>query len=441
MKKRKPIVFVWLTLVALAGIWLSTMSGCSQVDPEIGSDFFDEVSFELVTWDTLTMEMSTVQLDSVITNAPVRLLVGEAVQEDLGEMSAETYFQLGGDVLTDFPTGSRFDYSRVTMTLYFDDYYYGDTTKLMTLEVQELSEDLELDEDGYLYNSSSFGTKTDFSGQPIIYGTTSFYPKPTQKDSIEIDLLTERGLEIFNFLADGEIAASDFKDYLKGFKIVSKDAHCILGFTISPSLKIYYDDRSDEDSEEQTLEFNTSVDDIYFNHLVASTYNEAFLTLDSEDRLSSELTNNQSYVQSGIGRAVRIDLPHIRNILSGDDELLLDKVELVLMIENEIPEETYMLQNLSVYRVDKNNDFLAVYDLPYTLSVDSEYGYGRSYTIDITDFVEEQIALNTVINEDGILLRFETEQFFGTLDHLILADQHSDKEKSIIKLNVVKIKQ
>ncbi|PIB33961.1 hypothetical protein BFP72_00185 [Reichenbachiella sp. 5M10] len=434
----KKIGKSWVILVGI--IVAGLVASCSDTDPEIGSDFFDDVSFEVVTWDTVTMQLSTVQLDSMVTSSPIRLLLGKASHVDLGEITAEPYFQVGDNAITDFPVGADFRYLRTSLTLYFDHYYYGDTSQLMEIQIQELGEELEYDDDSRLYNFSVVPAVTNGGDEPIVFGAETLYPQPIKLDSIEIEILADRGQQIYDFLSEGEVDIEDFKDFIKGFKITTPTVGCVLGFKPEAVLRVYYDDLADETSdEEEVLEFGMGEGDLSFNHIEVLRSGTLDASID-QGAIASSLSAHRSYVQSGLGLGLRLDLPYIREILARDEELLLDKVEIELMVQNEFPEELAMLQTLAVYRVDEDNDELRLYEMPMSVSLNLEYGYDRYYTIDITEFVEEQLELDTELNEDGLLIRYADETFNASLNHLILADQQNSDEKSKIKLNVIRIK-
>ncbi|MCZ8216491.1 MAG: hypothetical protein O9262_09655, partial [Cyclobacteriaceae bacterium] len=60
-------------------LWCS----CNETS-EIGAGFFKEGNLGLNYTDTLTLKVSTVTADSIVTGAATRLLVGNHVDDDLG---------------------------------------------------------------------------------------------------------------------------------------------------------------------------------------------------------------------------------------------------------------------------------------------------------------------------------------------------------------------
>lgn len=426
------------------GLLVSVLVACNDSNPEIGSSFFDEVSFELQTWDTLTLNFSTICLDSFSTSSPSRLMVGTATQGELGAITAESYFQMSSDTYTSFPTGKDYSFTEATLVFLYDGYYYGDTTVQTSWQIQELSEELEPDEDedgDYtdLFNFSSFEVK-ESAGLPTVLGTTTFHPKPYTGDSIEIELDQEWGQALFEFLDEEDLDADMFKEYFYGLKLVSTSGESILGLGTDAVLRIYYQDHTDEDPEDKILNFQLNTADYYFNHLETDR-SSTLLDLDRDEVRDSEDTDHRVYLEGGLGLAVKVEIPYLTSIIERDEELLIESVKLELPIFNTIPAENYMLQNLIVNRIDEDNDILESVNVSLALDVSSEFGYDRKYTIDITEFVEEQIQTNVEPNDDALLIRFEEDYFNNSVNHLIFPDQSGDEEESKLQLSVILLRQ
>lgn len=413
---------------------------CMQEDPEIGSDFFNEVSFEIVSWDTLTVDMYTIHIDSVETNSPARLLAGEVEHNELGLIEAEAYFQLSPDLEYSVDDLKDGEFQDAFLTLYYDRYYYGDTTALMQLEVYELAEEMELDDELKLYNHSTFEIKSDLTNQAISLGSYTFSPRPYAQDSVEIPLEDTFAKALFEVLKEDQIATGDFLDLLHGLKIRSLTTGAIIGFQPALALKLNYLDKSESVSVERTLYLTSSTTAIQFNHIEAEGIDGVFPDSE-EEKLSSELTNNLAYVQSGLGLAIRVEMPYLKHLLSADETPLIDEVKLELVFENEIPEEVYMLTSgLTLRKVDHNNQVIFEYDEVAELVLDIEYDEERKFVLDVSEFVIEQLSIGTQDNHDALLIQFPEEYALSTLNHLIVSDQEKSNESSKIILNVLNIK-
>ncbi|MEO9967997.1 MAG: DUF4270 family protein [Reichenbachiella sp.] len=413
---------------------------CMQEDPEIGSDFFDEVSFEILTWDTLTVNLSTVRYDSVSTSTPARLLVGQADHPSLNAIKCEAYFQVFTDLEYSVEDLNDADFQDAFLTLYYDGYYFGDTTQLMVMEAYEVSEEMELDDESLLYNYSSYEVKSDADGNPISIGSVSFGPRPYMQDSVEIPLDDTFARSLFDLLQNDQLTSADLLDELHGLKLKSSGIGAVVGFMPDLVFKINYLDRSESPAVERTLHLSSTTGAIQFNHVEMDALDDLFPSTEEHGVSSSEL-NNIAYIQSGLGLAIRVDLPYVRQLLSADEVPVIDEVNLELVFENPVPEEVYMLSSgLIVMKVDSKNNILGVYDESPELELDIEFDEEKKFVVDITDFVVEQLSINTEENEDAILIQFADEYGSHSLNYLAVSDQEKSIESSKIILNVLNIK-
>ncbi|UXX79164.1 DUF4270 domain-containing protein [Reichenbachiella carrageenanivorans] len=409
------------------------MIACMQEEPEIGSDFFGQTSFEITSWDTLSMKMYTVAYDSLPTSLGARLLIGQVDHSDLGSVSSHSYFQLSPSEGYSI-SGDHIEFVNAYLTLIYDGYYYGDTLSSLSLEVFEVIEELELDDDNVIYNSETFEIKSD------TLGTYEFSPRPYSYDSIHIPLHSTFVSGLFDFLQAEEVATNDFLDLFRGVRISSKSAGAIVGFQPTPRLNINYLDKSESPSIERTLTLSVQSGQIQYNQITGEKATTLFADLD-DGVLSTTDSDHRAYVQSGTGLATRIELPYLKTLLSTDETPLLDEVKLELVFENKIPEEVYMLvDGLTLSKVNKNNELLLEYTTIPELVVDLEYKEQRKIVIDIKAFVEEQLDITTPENNDALMIKFSNEIYQNSVDHLILMDQEGDGNSKII-LSELKIKE
>src|SRR6187455_504158 len=167
---------------------------CETESPEIGSDFFTIGVIDFTYIDSATVNLSTIQLDEMVTSAASRMLVGTHRDERLGQITATPYFQVT-------PTGEvnfedkNFLYDHLSFVLPLDHYSYYDTLLSLTLNVHRVTEDITA-ENGHLYNSSSFQIEN------ISLGSITFKPRPSY-DSIEVKLSDALGQEIFKKAMSG----------------------------------------------------------------------------------------------------------------------------------------------------------------------------------------------------------------------------------------------
>ncbi|MEP2276122.1 MAG: DUF4270 family protein [Reichenbachiella sp.] len=416
----------------LGGFCGICMMACMQEDPEIGSDFFGDVSFEIISWDTLSFELYTVALDSLPTNTGSRVLVGQVDHSDLDSIVAQSYFQFSPSEGYFFD-GENIEFVDAYLTLNYDGYFYGDTLSAMNLELFELSEEMVVDDDGLLYKDDSFTTK------PNAIGEFTFSPRPFSLDSIEIPIDGTFATNLFEFLNKEQVSEEDFIDAFYGLKICSESSNAILGFHSTPTIKINYLDNFYSPPVERTLTIESSDEHIKFNQITSEL--AAYLFEDMEEKiLNSSDLDHKSYVQSGSGLATRLEFPYLKQLLNTEDAPVIEEVLLELVFENKVPEEVAMLsESLILSKVDRNNNLILNYSAVPELVVDLEFNEERKLVIDIKEFVEDQLLVDTQEANEALLLRFSTDIYQSSVDHLIISD-HIGNSSSKIILNELKIK-
>ena len=208
----------------------------------VGSDYL-AVTNAVISIDTVTVNVSNVKSDSLVTSSQSRILIGIYDDPFFGKVNSESYFQFATSSFNLYSENSDTDatgyvFDSIAMILKYDKYYYADTTKVQTISFHRVLNKIKSkSDDNNFYNSSTI--KYDSNS----LGTFSFRPKPIGKDSVNIKISNEFGTEIFNKFKNNEITTNDeFTDYLKGFllKTISTESSSIIGFNLSSKLRLYY---------------------------------------------------------------------------------------------------------------------------------------------------------------------------------------------------------
>ena len=134
----KNIVFLLLFLTLFTSCQTDNLDG----DFVVGSDYLS-VNNKVLLIDTLTVNVSTINFDSLVTSNQSRILIGNYTDPILGKVKSESYFEL--TPLT-YNLGSSSDtetinyaFDSIAMILKYDRYYYGDTTKVQTINIHQLT--------------------------------------------------------------------------------------------------------------------------------------------------------------------------------------------------------------------------------------------------------------------------------------------------------------
>lgn len=412
--------------------------GCS--DPsQIGSNFFNEGSLDLVYNDTITVRTSTVLIDSLVTSNATRLLVGHHLDEDLGSLTCAAYFNLGPDDASSLED-THTTYSRFSLILSYDNYSYYDTAVAQTFFVHRLTEDIEAKDDGNLYNTSAVS----YNENPL--GELSFIAFPNKLDSVEIPLTDELGLQLYELSKSSSTQVSnsiEFQKLLRGI-VVKADTSVngpILGFSTNAELRLYYYDRSIQPTEEKYLSFSiegSSSPTKYFNSIIGDRTNTALADLETRKYpLRSDITNDRFYLQGGCGLVLRIELPYIRSILQDDENLILSSAWLKIKpIHNSDRVNCALPSELTVYNVNAKNELLSEFGSAQLIA-DPYLDRDSYYYLDIKSYVKQQVAIDE-FNSYALMLQISDEEMASSVTRLYAGSQHNNDELEI-SLHVVTI--
>jgi len=406
---------------------LTGLSECTTSISEIGADFFtNKNTFDISYLDSVTLKVSTVLRDSIVTSNTKRLLVGYQQDEKLGTITSEAVFQVGitSAVRLDNTTT---EYVGLRLNLKKDGYYFYDTTKAQTISVYQLTKKL-VAYTGLYYNTSKFSI--DPSAPPL--GSLTFLPRPRHTtDSLEIPLSDDLGRQLMTMAQTGNPSLSsnlEFVRFFKGLALIpdTVNSRAFIGFQSTgapkPSeLRLYYNDRSTTPTTLKHVRFTIGTN-VYFNH-VHSWRKATQLTSLKKARqsVSSTVTDHEAYFQCGTGLAMRVEMPHLNTLRYSDPTFLSTRAVLEFR-----PVRTSYITDplppvLTMYLVDEGNNLLS--QVPSSrLAKDVQYGLNTVYQSDVTSFVNSQIP-NIINSKFALLVLLDDSQYRSTVNRLYLGDQ------------------
>jgi hypothetical protein len=334
------------------------------------------------------------------------------------------------------------------MVLNYDNYYYGDTTKVQTYKLHRIIETFEPIEGDYFYNTSFL----DYDDETL--GEISFSPKPNREtDSLFIKMDNVLGEEIFKKIVDNDINTSDdFLQYFKGLAIVpdtTTDSN-VIGFNVSAtsatsgnsSMRLYYS-INDDDSEDNSyfIDFVISSAAKQFNQIETDLSSSIFLGdfEDEEEIKLSEETDDLIFVQSGSGIAARIEIPTIKNLLElSENATTLSATLSFNPLLGSYDDNNPLPESLLVYVVDHKNRIIKTLSDVGGITVsailnqdDSEFNDNTYYTIDLSGFVEEILFSELNLN---YALMIQYQDYSNNVNNLVIENDLSTNNK--IKLSV-----
>ncbi|WP_316634208.1 DUF4270 family protein [uncultured Flavobacterium sp.] len=405
----------------------------------VGSDYL-ALNNKVILVDTLTVDMSTINLDSLVTSGQSRILTGNYDDPIFGKVKSDSYFQLSSTVYNLVNNGSdtesvNYVFDSISMILKYDNYYFGDTTKVQTFDIHRLIQKVKPNtEDKNFYNNSALN----YSSESL--GTISYKPRPIGKDSINIKMSDTFGAELFQKLKKRDITDFDtFTEYLKGLVLVpsASNSSSVIGFSTATSkVRLYYSKyQADTEETPYFLDFSVLDNTKQFNAISSDKSGTLLQNLPvPTSKLVSSLTNRQGFIQSGTGVCCRIDFPNIKQFQRISASGAIVAAELVLKPVNNSYSDKYPLaDSLKVYVGDNLNRISgslldsankSVYGILNKKS--DEFNENIGYTIPIGGFLQKEMWKQSASRSSLILT---LPAISKAVNRVVLGDQkHSDNK-------------
>lgn len=408
----------------------------------VGSDYLS-VNNKVILIDTLTVDVATINFDSLVTSSQRRILVGNYDDPIFGKVKSDSYFQLSASDYALYNESSDTDapnyvFDSIKLVLKEDKYFYGDTTKVQSLSIHKLTQKVKPNlEDDSFYNNSSLSYDTES------LGSISFKPMPNRKDSVVVKLNNEFGNALFLKLKKHEISNfTEFTEYLKGFviKSTSGSSSSIIGFNMSSALRLYYS-KYLGDSETSLIK-NFSILNVskQFNKITLDRTGTQIQDLPiSSSKLSSLQTGNKAFIQSGTGVACRLDFPNIKQLKYLSENGTIVDAELIIKPVNNSYSAAYpLVDSLRVLVGDKLNrikgtlNTIAGNPIYAVLNNTSdEFNENVNYKISIGSFLQTEM-LKQSDSKSSLILTLPS--ISKAVDRLVLGDQKNANNKIQLKI-------
>lgn len=208
--RKLHIQYKYITIIMIAaGIY-----ACEKQEVDFGGNSLTDDP-NIIVIDTISVNASTFKLDSFSTLSTGYFIVGNHFDSVFGKFQSTSYFDLSVPYDSSGTlkgcTSCYFD-SMVAITK-FSGGYYGDTTQLFTLNINQLTRLID-DNSSFGYNTTVRSYKTEPTG--------SFSAKvsPSRQNTIRIRLVDDLGKDLYNKIQRSSDTVTDgnlFSNYIKGF--------------------------------------------------------------------------------------------------------------------------------------------------------------------------------------------------------------------------------
>lgn len=437
--------------------------------------------------DTITIKVTNlVAADSVVTSGKSIGFSGAYHDSQIGAVRAQSYIEFART--TDSETDRYAKFDSVTLVLYPNGDYYGDTLTYGAFKVYELAKRIEKQDDGNLYSTSTLPVGEQYADTTLKLRVKnvhipkiqdSFDDKETQKvaelkkiNEFEIKLPREFGERLFQGILKGDDNYNS-ENFLKTFPGLSVTAgtgsDCVHGLNLSDTacmIRIYYH-VSTSYKEEKTLTFKSNPINSFY-HIDSDRAKLPFYNMKS-DPVSSTLTGNRGIIMSGsTPMYVRLEFPHLNNLLwlSESRIVKIQKATLYLRPIRHSFDTVPLPPRLNVFYFDPTSNTPLSSAIkppsmgnqnvgPQTGNLPEDYDNIQrpdfpQYSFDVTDFIASQLgktgynkwALSLVIPPAPNETNARSSISENTLQRLVFGDQkywyrteHLSKENQI-KLEV-----
>jgi hypothetical protein len=409
----------------------------------VGSDYLS-IGNKVILIDTLTVDMSTINFDSLVTSSQKRILVGNYVDPIFGKVKSDSYLQLiannynlntgGSD--TNLP---NYVFDSIAMVLKYDNYFFGDTTQTQTFDIHRLTQKVKPNkEDKNFYNNSTL------TYSPESLGTISYKPRPTQKDSINIRMSDAFGSELFQKLKKKEVVNFDeFTEYLKGMVLTSStiNSSSVIGFNQATSVvRLYYSIYQGQSEKSLVKDFSILDASKQFNNISLDRTGTLIENLPiSSSKLPSSQTENKAFIQSGTGIACRVDFPSIKRLkYIAEKGAIVDAQLIIKPVANSYSKIYPLADSLRVYVGDNlnrisgtlnNSSGAAMYAILNKAS--DEFNENVEYKIAIGGFLQKEMLKQSDLKSSLI---FTLPNINKAVNRLVLGNQKLQNNKMELKI-------
>lgn len=365
----------------------------------------DDPVFEFFFIDTVSLDLSTVHVDSMITQGASSIMMGQYTDPLLGKIAIRSFlqFSLGGEL--ELNEEDVFDSLGLIIYPYRETYGSGPDQRINVYRINESYEP----EGDVFYQFD----KLSFDNHPV--GSFLLEEEEDATDSIFIKLDASLGQQIFQMAVDGDDALDtdeDFREYLGGFVFVSEDpeANFINSITFDQQnikLKLYYRRPADDDVNELDYDFLPGEAANHFNQVLATTTGSLLDQIIDQKEMDSDLTGGMAFIQGSSSLVTKINIPFIQNIEAAFENALINSAILeVVPVDKSFSTETPLPDQLSLVYIDKFNNIDDALQSPTEgivatgdLTHDEELGQETHYEIDVTNFLEDMVLNGADNNE------------------------------------------
>jgi hypothetical protein len=425
------------------------ITGAAACDKEgfTYDNIVDNPGTEYLITDSVTLNMSTVYMDSIPTSNMGVALCGINNDPVFGKVSASSYWQVKAFSGTTIPDLAVFD----SMVLMVHPQYgvYGDTLQPQHIEVYRVTQEIKKpSSNAYLYSNYSFSTES----TPL--GSRQMVIRPYWDTVYKIRLNDVLGKEFFTLTKNKSQTITDqtrFSEYFRGLALKpGANSRIITPFRADDSLnlRMYYHTDGSEISQSYA-DFAVYNSGLQFNHVDYERVAGSPLTaLNATNKtLPSTSSGNKVFVQPLTNLIARIDMPYLKTFTMLHEYSKIMRATLTVRPERLSYLYPYTLPPaLTLCEINSGNQITDTLASPTTgavqygsLVTDLVYNVNTAYTYDITNYCIAEINSSDITTR-GLALVPPRTTGFTNFARAILGDVQHKTNRIEVKIYYLRYK-
>ncbi|HEY9259171.1 DUF4270 family protein [Chitinophaga sp.] len=412
---------------------VAAISSCQKTGFTYNNIVDNNQATDYILSDTLTVQMKTVQQDSMPTSGSEVLLTGKRIDPLFGTTAVQSFFQIAQPAAVDIPVnGSKYD--SMVLIMRPNGYIAGDSLQQQEIQVYRVTQKIQTATNFYyLYNNSNFTTES----SPI--GNFTGIIRPNTDKTVTVHMSDVLGNQLFTMLRDksGDITANNtWLEFFKGLNVRGgTNTQAVTAFAANDTslvMRMYYH-VNELITTVKYVDFKMQASNLQFNRVVNDRSGTPLAALTGSTKvLPTSSTGNRGFAQPINGVATRIDIPYIKNLVGLGQFFKVMKVYLTLKPVSGSYTNDRLPPRVALCEVNTLNEVTDT--LTYgQLTVDSKLNENTNYTFDITNYVIKEQTVSD-FNSRGLLLTPSATDGRTTLDRLVIGDQQNLQNRVKIQL-------
>ncbi len=402
----RNIFAIFAACIALA------VSSCSDDDFVMNSSFLSSNTYAVYT-DQTPIELATFRLDSVETSGKGIVWVGTANKPVIGNIHSESYVKLSEPT---YAWVTKEKYDSITIVLRHTGDYQGDTTKSITIEIEQLDQPIRFAE-----NESSFYNVRTFRTRKSI-GKHTYTPRPNSHPRVRFRLDDDFGQELVDLVKANNSLASDqattaFENFLGGIKITYDGEPSSLQAYIADSVHIVLHSHiplMEKSRIQRRLEITET--EKQYNYVWSDGADEPYNSIANR---YSQVTESEgglhSVMYEGLGYYTRVNFPTLEVWMTENLYSHIVKAQLKIYPERDSYDKHYFPDTFYLTEINKgnvlgnvvyNSSGYAVYSTLYNNILDENDVY---YLVDITYYINTILSQEYIESGAGLVLTWGSE--------------------------------